>query len=102
MSDDTYDWSKTKSFALAVHAGPSLSTVRIRFTTVDQQTPFIPTSMERRPSAHGELAQGVTLEHMGVPTCEERVRALEDELGISTSDAQAMIDAEDVLAAQNR
>ena len=32
---------------------------------------------------------------------EERVRALEDELGISTSDAQAMIDAEDLLSAKD-
>ena len=29
---------------------------------------------------------------------EERVGALEDELGISTSDAQAMVDAEDLLS----
>jgi hypothetical protein len=31
-------------------------------------------------------------------TYETRVRALEDELGIPTSDAQAMVDADDVSA----
>lgn len=35
---------------------------------------------------------------MDEQTYDNRVRALEDELGISTSDAQAMVDAEDVLA----
>ena len=33
-------------------------------------------------------------------THDDRVRALEDELGIPTSDAQAMVDAEDLLAAK--
>jgi hypothetical protein len=31
-------------------------------------------------------------------TYDDRVRAIEDQLGIPTSDAQAMVDAEDVLA----
>ena len=35
---------------------------------------------------------------MSEPTYDDRVLALEEELGIPTSDAQAMIDAEDVLA----
>ena len=34
---------------------------------------------------------------MSEPTYDDRVLALEEELGIPTSDAQAMIDAEDVL-----
>jgi hypothetical protein len=29
---------------------------------------------------------------------DNRVREIEDQLGVSTSDAQAMVDAEDVLA----
>lgn len=35
-------------------------------------------------------------------TYDDRVRALEDELGIPTSDAQAMVDAEDLLAHRRR
>ena len=35
---------------------------------------------------------------MDEQTYDNRVRALEDELSVSTSDAQAMVDAEDVLA----
>ena len=35
---------------------------------------------------------------MDEQTNDDRVRALEDELGISTDDAQAMIDVEDLLA----
>ena len=31
-------------------------------------------------------------------TYDDRVREIEDQLGISTSDAQAMVDAEEVLA----
>ena len=37
---------------------------------------------------------------MEARTYDERVRALEEELGVPTSDAQAMVDAEDYLAAR--
>lgn len=39
---------------------------------------------------------------MSEPTYGERVRALEDDLGIPTSDAQAMVDAEDVLKSRGK
>ena len=35
---------------------------------------------------------------MDEQTYDDRVRALENELGISTRDAQAMVDAEDLVA----
>ena len=35
-------------------------------------------------------------------TYDNRVRALEDQLGVSTSDAQAMVDAEDLVAQRRR
>ena len=35
---------------------------------------------------------------MDEQTYDDRARALENELGISTGDAQAMVDAEDLLA----
>ena len=38
------------------------------------------------------------MDSMTEQTHDYRVRALEDQLGISTSDAQAMVDAEDLLA----
>ena len=39
---------------------------------------------------------------MDEQTYDNRVRALENELGISTGDAQAMVDAEDLLAQRRR
>ena len=35
---------------------------------------------------------------MDEQTYDDRVRAIEDELGVSTSDAQAMVDAEELVA----
>jgi hypothetical protein len=35
---------------------------------------------------------------MAEQTHDDRVREIEDQLGLSTGDAQAMVDAEDVLA----
>ena len=39
---------------------------------------------------------------MDEQTYDDRVRALENELGISTSDAQAMVDAEELVAQRRR
>ena len=41
---------------------------------------------------------GGSMGAMTEQTYDDRVREIEDQLGISTSDAQAMVDAEDVLA----
>ena len=65
------------------------SDIRPRFSgpTRDQET-----------FATRELSGGQEGVDMSEPTYDDRVLALEEELGIPTSDAQAMIDAEDVLA----
>ena len=42
------------------------------------------------------------MDSMTEQTYDDRVREIEDQLGISTGDAQAMVDAEDLLAQRRK
>ena len=51
-------------------------------------------------TTHGPPTDTPQWHHQPIPEqmYDDRVRAIEDQLGISTGDAQAMVDAEDLLA----
>jgi len=78
------------------------SVLKSALLTADQRG----TSPGRRAaprSTHHKTMSGVpaTIEPTSEQTYETRVQALEDELGIPTSDAQAMVDADDLTAQRN-